>query len=96
MAICRICGAEFHTVIDGASQICNNFECWQKAWNEAVEPFRGGKIKPVTGKRHVTLQEREKIIELHKDGHSRRHIAIATGVSYAMVGYIIRKYLKEE
>lgn len=98
MAICRICGAEYKASANTAEQICHNDDCWKRAWNEAVAPFRGGKVHTVTTskRRRITPYDRELVIKLFKQGRTRRqiHNTPEVSMSYEMVCKTIRDYLK--
>ena len=98
MPICRICGCEFKPNSSGGygEEICSNDACWKQAWNDAIRPFKKN-IQEDTGRkyRRVTNEERQQIIEMHKQGIRRREIAKELKIPYDNVGHIIRSYEAE-
>lgn len=94
MPICRICGCEFKDNNNTGKEICSNDGCWDKAWNDATRPFTKA-IQAEKGRknRRVTSEEKQRIIELHKQGKTRKHISIELDIPYNNVSHIIRRHM---
>lgn len=96
MPKCRICGDEFENSVYTGFEICGCDECWTKAWDGArLRLNPNAKIqssihqnKPKRNK--IPKKDKDKIIELFKQGKNRNEIAEICNIDYGNVCYIIR------
>lgn len=98
MAKCRICGVSFKESSTSGDEICHNEGCWKIAWNNAIAPFRKDikVIETESRKNHRTSdEEKQQIIELYKQGKTRRQISDEVPIAYDVVCRVVRKYKED-
>lgn len=94
MPKCRICGDEFKNSVYTGFEICGNSDCWSKAWYEAIKPFKSDiampKILPKRHRKTIPQKDKEKVLELFKQGKKRIDIASICDMDYKNVCSVIR------
>lgn len=96
MPKCRICGDEFENSVYTGFTICGCDECWTKAWNGAILPLNpNAKIQSSVQqnkpkRKKIPKKDKDKIIEMFKQGKNRKEIAEICNIDYGNVCYIIR------